>query len=216
MLFSGTANTRQRVAPGIIRLSIPVREPSSMEAPGGIPLSLTLREEENRHGILAPAGKTPWGCLFFALFGLAILIAVASTRLSILYVLLALIAFFTAFRHPRRQAGEFLSQALAHLATGKTAEAQAVCGEAFELLPDSEGLNWIFSLALAQSGQWDKSLRHLDLSGPSFNRYAEYHHLRAVYLEKLGRAEEAAESLMSLEEFEVFPLREKSPKNNGN
>ncbi|MDP6417950.1 MAG: hypothetical protein QF492_00710 [Candidatus Krumholzibacteria bacterium] len=216
MIFSSTTKIRQPVAPGIIRLSIPVREPSSLEAPGGAPLSLTLREKENRHGILAPAGKTPWGCLFFALFGLAILIAVASTKLALLYVLLALIAYFSAYRHPRRQAGEFLSIALAHLATRKSAEAQAACSEAFELLPDNEGLNWIFALSLAQSEQWDKSLEHLDLSRSSFDRYAEYHHLRAELLEKLGRAEEAAESLKTLDEFEVFPLRKENPKINGN
>ncbi len=198
-----------RIGPGIRRLALPVDQPRALANSKDLPLSLTLREGEDRHGILAPDGSTPWGCLFFMIFGASLLTAIFSRNWAVVIALGGLILLWGFYNHPRRQASEPMMRALGRIGQGHVGEALREMEQALERMPDSDAVHYMAALARATAGQWDRVLEHLELAELKFRPYAEFHHLRGMARKSLGQNELAMEDFRVALEYADYPQRER-------
>jgi len=201
--FSQRGGTR--VAPGVRRLVLPVDRPRALANPQDIPLSLTLREGADRHGILAPDSGTPWGCLFFMLFGFSLILAIFSRHWAVVFSLGGLILLWGFYNHPRRLAAESMVRALGHVGRGEAVEGLRETARALEKVPGRAGVQYVAALARAGAGRWEEALESLELSERSFRRYAEFFDLRARIRKRLGRDELAMEDYRRALEFVDYP-----------
>lgn len=178
-------------------------------SPDGIPLTLTLQgpPESWPVGRLASATRTPWGCLFFTLLGIVILVWLLHARFAILAGLLGLIAFYAAFNHPRRAAGEAVGRTLTLLGARSGKRAWQALLPALERSPDDDGLHYLAALVSLLDGRSARALEHLDEARPSLARYAEYQHLRGRCLRDLGRPSEAGPYYRRALDFAAYPSR---------
>ncbi|MBC8367527.1 tetratricopeptide repeat protein [bacterium] len=203
--FKNRAGTR--IGPGLRRLVLPVDQPRALANPKDLPLSLTLREGEDRHGILAPDGSTPWGCLFFMIFGASLLVAIFSRNWAVVVSLGGLILLWGFYNHPRRKASEPMMRALGRIGQGQSGEALREMELALEAMPDSDAVHYLAALARATSGHWDRALEHLDLAELKFRDYAEYYHVRGMARKALGQNSLAMEDFQRALEFREYPQR---------
>lgn len=196
------------IAPGLLRRPQASMPPVSGD-PGGVPLTLTeLGPPESWPiGLLAPAGRTPWGCLFFSLLGGTFLLWMVSARLASLVGLGGLIAYWLAYNHPRRASGEAVSRTLTLLGGREGRRALAALAPALEHSPDDEGLHYLGALVSLLEGQHERALEHLAQARPAFARYAEWQHLQARCLRALGRPAEAGPAYRRALEFAAYPSR---------
>jgi len=198
-----------RIGPGLRRLVLPVDQPRALVNPKDLPLSLTLREGGDRHGILAPDGSTPWGCLFFMIFGAALLVAIFSRNWAVVVSLGGLILLWGFYNHPRRKASEPMMRALGRIGQGQSGEALREMELALEAMADSDAVHYLAALARATSGQWDRTLEHLELAELKFRDYAEYYHLRGLARKALGQSSLAGEDFQKALEYPEYPHRER-------
>jgi len=196
------------VAPGVRRLVLPEREPRMLANPGGVPLTLTLREGRERHGMMAPSGRTPWGCLFFIIFGASLTVAVFSRNGAVLVALTSLILLWGFYNHPRRQAAEPCMTALGRIGQGHGGEAVRETSRALDLYSEHDGVHYLAALARITAGQWEAALEHLELAAPSFRDYAEFHHALGMARKALGRSDLATEAIRRALEYPDYPLRD--------
>lgn len=206
--FSFKLKGGARVAPGVRRLVLPEDQPRALTNPSGIPLTLTLRDGPARHGILAPDGSTPWGCLFFILFGVSLMVAIFSRNWAVVLSLAGLILLWGFYNHPRRQAAEPVMTALGRIGQGHGGEAVREMNRALDKLSDGDGIHYMAALAQMTAGGWQRALEHLELAELKFRQYAEYHHLMAMTYKALGRDELALEALGRVREYADYPHRE--------
>ncbi len=209
MSFNPFSNrSGRRVAPGIRRLVLPVDQPRALSTPKDLPLSLTLRDGAERHGILAPDGSTPWGCLFFMIFGAALFAAIFSRNWAVVISLGGLILLWGFYNHPRRKTAEPMIRALGRIGQGHAGEAMREMERALEKMPDSDGVHYFAALAQATAGRWERTLEHLELAELDFNKYAEFFHLRAMARKMLGQNELSLEDVRRALDFPDYPGRE--------
>ena len=178
-------------------------------APDGIPLTLTLQGPPDSWpvGMLAPAGRTPWGCLFFILLGGVFLIWLLHARSAILLGLLGLIAFYAAFNHPRRAAGEAVDRTLRLVGARSGKRALQALRPALDKNPHDDGLHYLAAMVALLDGRSARALEHLEEAKPSLARYAEYHHLRGRCLRDLGRPSDAGPAYRHALDYPAYPSR---------
>lgn len=177
--------------------------------PGGVPLTLTEAgpPESWPIGLLAPAGRTPWGCLFFIVLGATFLLWLVSARLASLLGLAGLIAYWVAYNHPRRASADAVARTLTLLGGREGKRSRVALAPALERSPNDEGLHYLAALiALLDEGH-ARALEHLAEARPSFARYAEWQHLQARCLRALGRPAEAGPAYQRALGFPAYPSR---------
>lgn len=177
--------------------------------PGGVPLTLTeLGPPESWPiGLLAPAGRTPWGCLFFAILGATFLLWLMSARLASLLGLAGLIAYWVGYNHPRRASADAVARTLTLLGGREGKRSRAALAPALERSPDDEGLHYLAALIALLEEDHDRALEHLAEARPSFAGYAEWHHLEARCLRALERPAEAGPAFRRALDFPAYPSR---------
>ncbi len=197
-----------RIAPGLIRKPLAGMPPVS-GAPDGIPLTLTRQgpPESWPIGLLAPAGRTPWGCLFFALLALVILISLLSGRIAALLGLVGLIVFWSSFNHPRRTSADAVRRTLRLVGARSGKRALQALTPAIKHMPDDDGLHYLAAMVSLLTGRSSRALEHLTEARPRFQEYAEFHHLLARANRQMDQAEAAGESYRRALEFPAYPSR---------
>jgi tetratricopeptide (TPR) repeat protein len=187
---------------------LPENQPRALFNPKDLPLTLSLRAGPGRHGMLAPDGSTPWGCIFFMIFGASLFAAIFSRNWAVVVSLGGLILLWGFYNHPRRQAAEPMIRALGRIGQGHSGESMREMERALEKMPDSDGVHYLAALAQATAGHWERAQEHLELAEPDFKQYAEYFHLRALARKMLGQNELALEDVRRVLEFPDYPGRE--------
>ncbi|MBM4117640.1 hypothetical protein FJ251_07815 [bacterium] len=206
--MAGRAFRARPIAPGLLRRPLASLPPVSGD-PGGVPLTLTEAGPPGSWpiGLLAPAGRTPWGCLFFSLLGGTFLLWLFSARLASILGLAGLILYWLAYNHPRRASGDAVARTLFLLGERQGRRALASLRPALERSPDEEGLQYLAALVALLEEQPARALAQLAEARPAFARYAEWHHLQARCLRALGRPAEARPAYRRALEFAAYPSR---------
>lgn len=197
-----------RIAPGLLRKPVVSMPPVSGGAEG-VPLTLTRRVSaaEWPVGLLTPSGRTPWGCLFFSLVGLVILIWLLSNRLAVLLGLVGLIIFWASFNHPRRTSADAVRRTLRLVGARSGKRAWQALSPALKSCPDDEGLHYIAALVSLLTGRSTRALEHLEQARPRLGEFAEFHHLLARSLRDLDRPEAAGKAYLQALDFPAYPSR---------
>jgi hypothetical protein len=197
-----------RIAPGLIRKPVSGMPPVT-GSPDGIPLTLTRQgpPESWPVGLLAPGGRTPWGCLFFALLAAVILISLMSGRIATLAGLVGLIVFWSAFNHPRRTSADAVRRTLRLVGARSGKRAMQALAPAIKHMPGDDGLHYLAAMVSLLTGRSSRALEHLAEARPRFQEFAEYHHLLARASRDMDRADAAAESYRRALEYPAYPSR---------
>ncbi|MCP4550027.1 MAG: tetratricopeptide repeat protein [bacterium] len=168
----------EKIAPGLVRMPHPAfrNEKGRLD---GIPVTLTLNDEADDMavGIITPSARTPWGCLFFTLLALCILLAIWSARFASLFSLVCLIVFYSLFNQPSRRKAEEVRRSLLMINNRQAKRARSSLRGPLRRLPDDEGLNYLAALVEIIDGNYAQALTHLTFSAPDMDRFAEYHHM---------------------------------------
>jgi len=183
--------------------------PAVSGAPEGLPLTLTREgpPESWPIGLLAPGGRTPWGCLFFMLLAVVILIWLASSRVATLVGLVGLILFWASFNHPRRSSGDAVRRTLRLVGAGSGKRAWQALAPALKHTPDDDGLHYLAAMVSMLTGRSSRALEHLEQARPRMKEYAEYHHLLARCRRDLDEPDAAGEAYRRALEFPAYPSR---------
>lgn len=197
-----------RIAPGLLRKPVSAMPPVSGSAEG-LPLTLTQEgpPESWPIGLLAPGGRTPWGCLFFILLAVVILIWLASSRVATLVGLVGLILFWASFNHPRRSSGDAVRRTLRLVGAGSGKRAWQALAPALKHTPDDDGLHYLAAMISMLTGRSGRALEHLEQARPRMKVFAEFHHLLARCFRDLDRPDEAGRSYRRALEFPAYPSR---------
>ena len=203
--FRSRRGTRP-VAPGVHRLYLPIGQERAFANPQDLPLSLTLLEGDDPHGILVPASKTPWGCLLLALAGAAFMVGILSQRGGLILALTGLILFWSFYNLPHRENGEKMIRALNLLGQGKAILAAQECHSVRENLSEHEGVAYLSALALAGAGRWEQALEQLETARSFYDIYVEFFHLRGRIRRETGDLDGAMKDFQIARSREDYPL----------
>lgn len=197
-----------RIAPGLVRKPV-AGMPAVSGSPEGIPLTLTRQgpPESWPVGLLAPGGRTPWGCLFFALLAVVILVSLLSGRIATLLGLVGLIAFWSSFNHPRRTSADAVRRTLRLVGARSGKRAMQALAPALKHMPNDDGLHYLAAMVALLTGRSNRALEHLSEARPRFQEYAEYHHLLARASREMDQAELAGESYRKALDYPAYPSR---------
>ncbi len=197
-----------RIAPGLVRMPVAGMPPVT-GSPDGIPLTLTRQGPPDSWpvGLLAPGGRTPWGCLFFALLALVILISLQSGRIATLLGLVGLIVFWSSFNHPRRTSADAVRRTLRLVGARSGKRAMQALSPALKHMPGDDGLHYLAAMVSLLTGRSSRALEHLVEARPRFQEFAEYHHLLARANREMGQAAAAGASYRRALEFPAYPSR---------
>jgi hypothetical protein len=198
----------QRIAPGLLR--VPMGRTPGEGSSSGQPLTLTTKGggQGDAVGLMIPRSRAPWGCLFFSILGLSVIIAVFSMKWAVITGAAALIAYWAAFNHPQRSATDAVQRTYQLLGAGKAERAS----QALEpLLSDDfpeEGLNYLAALVELTRRRPAQALAYLEEARSQMQIYAEFHHMLGRCLRDLSRREEAERAYEEALSFPDYPHRE--------
>ena len=198
----------RRFAPGLIRVPIGTSA-APLRGATFTPFSLTTADppEMLPLGVIAPTGDAPWGCLFFTLVAVSLLIGLFSRNWAVLAAGVGLIAFWASYNHPRRVSAGQARRAFSLLGTRNARRAKQAVDVALNKQSDDPGLHYLAAIAEHALEHWKLSLDYLAESRSAMAVYAEFHHLMGRNQLRLGQRELARVSLEKTLEFPDYPGR---------
>jgi len=163
--------------------------------------------EEQPVGLIAPRGRTPWGCLFFIILALGLLLGLASRHWAVIFIVVSLIVFWGAYNSPRRVAAENVQRTLSLLGARKAERAAQALEPALRRLPHDDGLHYLAALLALARDYPAEALAELEEARPRMGIYAEFHHLLGRCLRDLKRPDQARAAYEEALDYPAYPSR---------